>query len=819
MAYTWEDLEELFEQSLEIPEAERSTFLARSCPDNEELKRTLLQMLKQSDEAEQHFFDLQQKVISGLSSGSGVTEIGPGLRVGSYEIVKELGKGGMGVVFLVKRVDGEFDHLVAIKFFRKALFKDLLLDFRHEQSVLASLKHPSIAQIYDGGVYNEELAYFVMEYVEGIPIHEYVEKQQLSRNSRLNLFLEVCRAVEFSHRNLILHCDIKPGNILVTKEGFVKLLDFGISSFLIRDEVEEGQETRLLGTPQYASPEQLKGQKTSTASDVYQLGILLHKLLSQEFPWEQAEEGRQQMDTELSRKLKIAKGLPFELLAIVEKALAEEPEERYRNVENLFQDISHYQHHYPVKAVQAGKSYPFKKYVERNKYTVATTAFTFLVLLAGVVSSLWQARIAQEERERAEQTAAFVKSLFVSADPFESQEKDYRSFSVYDFLSEKKEGIFQDSEMPPEALSVAREMGSLAEKEGNSLWKIKKDYLLGKAYSLEYNFEEARLAYQKAYQEIDYLQQKDPYAAASLLQDIALNRHLNGEYDSAEIFYKAALKDFEQHEMQDTEEAVNCYNCYSQLLRSTGRYDSALLMADKAIAYKIKKGGDSADMNLVSSFADRALIYMETGAYKKAEKDFQKAIGIGLQQLDSANQNLAIILGNFAILKNLQQKYSEAEDLNQRLLEMALAENGPAHPDVAYARLQLAESLLGQQRLKEAEEEVNKGILSVEEILRPNHYLNGILYLLRSRINILKGDFSLAKSDAEKSLEVFESSLPADHYRIGLAKVRYGISLAESGEREKGMKMVRQGIPLLEASAANTKSYRQEAAEYLQAAL
>jgi eukaryotic-like serine/threonine-protein kinase len=282
----WKEVEAVFEQALEVPAGERSDFLRRSCAGDEELRCEVASLLD-SHSLAGTFLDSSELFLSSDEFQEN-GDLG-GQMIDHYRIIREIGRGGMGAVFLAERADAEYEKKVAIKLIKRGMDTDSVLrHFRTERQILASFDHPNIARLFDGGTTESGLPYFVMECVGGIPIDDYCNKHALSLSQRLNLFREVCAAVSYAHRHLVIHRDIKRTNILVTADGIPKLLDFGIAKILQQWDGVQSLATlpglRLM-TPEYASPEQVRGEPVTTASDVYSLGIVLYELLTGQLPY------------------------------------------------------------------------------------------------------------------------------------------------------------------------------------------------------------------------------------------------------------------------------------------------------------------------------------------------------------------------------------------------------------------------------------------------------------------------------------------------------------------------------------------------------
>jgi len=275
----WGQVRGVFDQAASLPSAERTAYLDQACADDADLRREVESLLLSHHEAGTEFLNTPAINLSRPAP----TRVGR--RIGAYNIVEEIGRGGMGEVYRAGRADGQYEKEVAIKLVRGGYNTASVLErFRHERQILASLDHPNIARLLDGGTTDEGLPYLVMELIEGTPIDQYCDAQKLGVNERLRLFVQVCSAVQYAHQRLVIHRDIKPGNILVTKEGVPKLLDFGIAKIL---DPAASAATTVAGpmTPEYASPEQIRGEPITTATDVYSLGVVLYQLLTGRSPY------------------------------------------------------------------------------------------------------------------------------------------------------------------------------------------------------------------------------------------------------------------------------------------------------------------------------------------------------------------------------------------------------------------------------------------------------------------------------------------------------------------------------------------------------
>ena len=431
----WKEVETILEQALEHSVEERAAFVQRNCNGDEELRREVESLLR-SHALAGNFIDQRSLFFSDEELKDDDASIAPGTVIGAYRITREIGRGGMGAVYLAERADQQYTKQVAIKLIKRGMDTDAVLrHFRNERQILAGFDHPNIARLFDGGTTGDGLPYFVMEYVEGVPINEYCAAHKISLVERLKLFGEVCAAVSYAHRHTVIHRDIKMSNILVTSDGTPKLLDFGIAKILRPGAGAEALLT-MTGvrpmTPEYASPEQVRGESVTTASDVYSLGIVLYELLVGRSPYRftsrsPVDVAREVTDAEPARpSTAVARGkdlkfdpmgvrnskvLKGDLDNIVLMALRKEPERRYQSVEQLSDDIRRHLGNRPVLARRDTVRYRAAKFVQRNKLAVAAALLVLASLVAGLVATTWQAHRATVEKRRAEKRFNDVRHL------------------------------------------------------------------------------------------------------------------------------------------------------------------------------------------------------------------------------------------------------------------------------------------------------------------------------------------------------------------------------------------------------------------------
>jgi serine/threonine protein kinase len=411
-------VEAIFNEALAVEEEARMALIEFRSNGDREIKAEVVSLLK-ACEVEENLREsrrLEPEAERELPSEP--------TRVGPYLLDRLLGRGGMGAVYLAHRADGQFEQKVAIKLIDLPLATELFKErFRRERQILAQLQHPYIARLLDGGETRTGDLYLAMEYVDGLPIHRFCDQRNLALPQRLALFLCVCEAVQFAHQNFVVHRDLKPDNILVAEEGTPRLLDFGTAKLLTGSAAKPGGELTREGyqsfTPLYASPEQVMGRPITAASDTYALGVLLYVLLTGVHPYELKELTAAEMlrvicEEPPRRPLHaagLAKRMDADLEAILMKALRKEPGERYRTADQLSSDLRAYQEGKPVAAHQGTLRYRAAKFILRNRISVVGSALLAASLVAGVIGVAWQANVANEERRRAEASAADLRQL------------------------------------------------------------------------------------------------------------------------------------------------------------------------------------------------------------------------------------------------------------------------------------------------------------------------------------------------------------------------------------------------------------------------
>src|SRR5450631_2423214 len=437
-AERWRRISSVFDQLCELPECERSAMLELRCGEDAELRRDVSALLEADAGGRALDVHVPKLCLAVAADWVRDSEALPaGTVIGNWRIQRELGRGGMGMVMLAERVDGQFEQRAALKLIKRGMDSEAVLArFLQERQILARLSHPNIAHLLDGGLSADGRPYFVMEYVEGAPLIDYCAAHALDLRARIGCVLKICAALQFAHRQLVVHLDIKPSNVIVTKAGEVKLLDFGIAKLLGESPAEPPLHTRTQAqrpfTAGYASPEQLLGEPVSTATDVYGIGCLLYELLTGHRANGDAaspEEARQALargeplaPSKAAGTTRAVPGISPRRLrgdfdTIVLKALKREPERRYPTVEALAEDLRRCLDEHPIAARRDTLLYRTGKFVTRNPIGVALAALAFVGLPGATTFALSQASSARAEALRAQAVTHYLVDIFRVADP------------------------------------------------------------------------------------------------------------------------------------------------------------------------------------------------------------------------------------------------------------------------------------------------------------------------------------------------------------------------------------------------------------------
>ncbi|MEZ4416919.1 MAG: serine/threonine-protein kinase [Gemmatimonadota bacterium] len=694
----WTRLEELFNGALEVPAAERDAFLERACAGDQALLQEIRSLLR-ADGLQPRGAFIDAELGRALEQLSAEDLAAPsGRRFGPYRILEPLGAGGMGAVYLAERADDEFEKRVAIKLMRGGIANDVgRARFLAERQILAHLEHPGIARLLDGGTTEDGSPFVVMEYVDGVPITESARTRNLTTEGTLWLFLEVCAAVQYAHNNLVVHRDLKPANILVTHEGAAKLLDFGIAKLLEPGESGDGPLTRnaagRLMTPEYASPEQVRGEPVGTATDVYALGVLLYQLLAGALPFKLESQSAAEIERIVTTRepeppSRVAAERPIrsDLDAIVLKAMRKEPERRYASVAQFADDIKAYLAGHPVSARPNSWTYRAHKFVVRNRLGVAAAA------ALGVLSTFYTYRLAVErntariEARKAEQVAAFVTGLFRVADPDASQGRDITARELVDSGE----------------VRLRTELAEQPEVRGEML------SLIGYVYQQLGLLDRARPALEEALQLTRSVEGDDSEAATTAKDRLRRVYTAQGDLEEAERLARELVETARARRPPDVRELAVSLLALADVLEEATKVEEEATLAGEAVELAGQLQGAVRDTTLYHALGARGNARLNNGDLVGARQDMERALELAETLLHEDNSNLIILRSNLSGVYRLQGEFDLAEEGLRENIAQAERVLGSEHPQVGFNLISLSNVLKEQGQFADAEAAIRR---------------------------------------------------------------------------------------------------------------
>lgn len=756
-----------------------------------------------------------------------------GERIGPYRLVRLLGSGGMGVVYLAERIDRQFTQQVAIKLVRQRLvdpqFEARLIA---ERQILADLKHPNIARLHDGGTTADGTPYLVIEYIDGEPIDRYCERLELDVPARLELFLTVCSAVHHAHQNLIVHRDIKPSNILVTREGVPKLLDFGIARLLDASGTARAgltQEGSAVMTPESAAPEQLLGQPITTATDVYALGILLFRLLTGQPPYRLAG-GRaaelaqaiclQQPERPSAMRRdspRLARRLKGDLDNIVLYALRKEPERRYRSVTEFARDIRLHLASEPVLARPDTWHYRTSKFVQRHTTAVALSTLLGLSLAGFGTALVVQNERVLQERDTAREVSRFLQDIFMQPDPGHARGLN---ITAREILERGAQNIGRDlDERPLVQATLMATIGRVyfnlgdyaqAERMLRDALRIRRQ-LLGTAHP-EVAASSTALA-QALIRQAEYAEAEKLLEAA-----LAIERREHGEASRQVAASRQSLAELYQatgrleDAAQQANEAIRIYqrlgeehaielaegkNLLARNLRARNQLETADQMMREAIALVREHRGD--DYPLLAYYLQNlAVLLLTQGEREAAREVLYEAISLTRRVLGEEHDLLGGSLVMLGMLLHDQGQYAAAEDLLREALAVHTRARGPDHPFVGYDMTSLAMLLHDTGRSDEAESLLREALRIYQAQLGERHqYIASTLTELAALL--ADGDRAEeAEPLIRRALEIRQHDHPDHHPLVATTQSVYARVLARLGRPAEAEALMAASLPHLQ---------------------
>jgi len=832
----WNHIEKICFEAIRFNKKEREIYLKNSCQGDLDLLKEVKSLL---DEESSHVMK------------SPLVHITPSLpfkskNIGPYRIIRSINSGGMGEVYLAARDDEQFERFVALKVVRNEIISDdLLKRFYQERQILANLNHPNIARLFDGGTTEDGLPWFAMEYVEGDPITQYCKTHHLSVREKIRLFLEVCSAVNFAHQNLIIHQDLKPDNILITQNGTPKLLDFGIARLLTLDQVSglPFSQSRIL-TPEYASPQQIQNKPASTTDDIYSLGVLLFKLLTDELPFSFNEYDFQSIEDSICHTRPVIpsvvsgnRNLKGDLDSIIMKALEKNSGDRYASVVRFADDLRRYLTHLPVSAREASLYYRASKFTLRHKWGVGATSVMIALLITFTAITIFQSKEIQmhaqqveQEKKRAEEISTFLINLFESVDPSEARN---RSLSAVDLLHRGADQVNDElSDQPSLQSDLLLVISDVYESLG--LYKEGLE-LAEKAYSLKQSI----------------LNSPHPDIAKSL-NSIGWLHHQTGDYEKSDSVLTAALTMRKNLFGNRHLDVARSLNDLAVLKQTVGDYSATDSLLQQAISIRKSFLGNQHE-SVAVALSNYAALKWRMGEINAADSLMKESLAVFQATVGNDDPRVPIVMTNLAVILLQKDDVEEAEYLYREALDIRLKLFGEEHPDVAYSYAHLGNLLRAKEKFDESEILLLKALNLRKSLFGDGHVLVGYSHRVLGFLYEAKGSYSKAENEYLKAIEIFRKIFPEDHektaemlYSLGklymhsenyvqgeqplreALRIRQkvfgsnhlrtaetmtslGICIADIGKKAEAIKFLNSGLNILENAGYNEKDLIQKA--------
>lgn len=807
----WEKIQSLFEKALELEPSARENFLKHECGDDKELFDEVVSLISADEK--------QHSIFSG-SAGDYIAIDDANLDgkiFGTYRTIKQIGIGGMGSVYLAERIDGHFEQKVALKIVKPGMnSNEIIRRFEDERQILARLQHPNIARLLDGGISDLGLPYFTMEYVEGKPITDYCDENNLTIEERLGLFKKVCEAVLYAHQNLVIHRDIKPGNILVQEDGTVKLLDFGIAKVFEDDEDQQRFVTRTsmrVMTPEYASPEQVRGEPVSTATDIYSLGLILYQLLTGCPPYEVTSTSALEMEriiclTEpqkpstmvtkiilsppdrnqkyspdfISQKRKttipkLKKRVSGDLDNICLMAIRKETERRYSSIAQFITDIDNHLTGMPVIARKSTVSYRTKKFIQRHKAGVVVAASA--VLIVAILTTVYFMQLAEErdkaqlEAEKSKKVSEFLTGIFQLSDPEYSKGESITARELLDNGVKRIESELSDQ---PEVL--ANMLG-----------------VMGNVYKNLGLYPNALILLQRAYSINDSLLGSSSPETAKSLNDLAGINFAMGDYGPAVEKFNKAIGIRKNIYGEESLETAESKNDLAMVLREEGEYEEAEILLNASLSVR-KKILSSGSPEVAQSMNNLGLLKDDLGKYDEAKKLFEESLKIKEKLYGKIHPSVTETMGNLAFLLRQMGEYNEASKLFDETLEIDKKLFGDIHPAISTDLYNIASitALIGD--LNSAEKLYTEVLELDKKLLGEEHPyialdLNNLAGILSD-----KGEFEKAEQIYKESLAMNKKIFGDEHPEVATSLSNLGVMYNRWGKLSRAEPLLKSALDM-----------------------
>ncbi len=819
----WQKIGRLFDEALKRDREQRREWLKKQCAGDDALFDEVSSLLEADENSAAV---LEQPLVD--TSGEGEKYIGQ--LFGAYRISKHIASGGMGRVFLAHRHDGLYDQQVVIKVIHANLKSPSFRQrFRRERQILAGLNHPHIAHVIDGGLSDAGDPYLVMSHAEGLPLDRYLERERPSLNERLNLFMQICDAVIYAHRHLVVHRDLKPDNILVDAQGRIKLLDFGIAKVL--EDSEDAFQTVVADapapfTPQYAAPEQIAGEPMTTLVDVYALGVILYRMVSGELPYRVTTTNRPMAlrvvrDTVPEKPSRRAHPrLPYgggslrgDLDTICLKALKKEPALRYESVEMLKNDIARYRQGLPISARDDTLSYRLKKFAGRHAVAASLSgAFSLILILVVILYTMQLKREtgrARQEALKSRQVATFLTDLFDAAGPQSTRGRALTPLELVQTGSEKIEkGLSEQPAVQAEMFALigdvyrrigeyerAARMENKALERNLTLYGVNSEQtarnylLLAGLYYETSDMERARSHYQRALNLQDYVTRQPAIFQADIMMGLGNLHYEEGGYSRADSFYNAGLRLYREAEGNASTAIATALNGLGDTARKLGRYRQAESLYKQALTMRKRLLGDD-HADVAHTLNHLARLLYTTGDHTAAESYARQALALRVSIYGYEHLETIASLSNLANILNKNGRPAAAAVYYRRALKGLRIRLGPAHPYIAAVTNNLGKALMNQNKPDSAAILFRRGMTMNDSVLPPEHINRATPMISMGRLLLSQGRADSAQALLSRAYDIRRNKLGPDNRLSALAANALAECLLAQGKHKEAGKLL-----------------------------
>jgi serine/threonine-protein kinase len=789
-AARWEQLQAIFLRTVDLPAGAQRAALDAACGSDEDLKTAVLELLE-ADARTGGAVDGDLAEVAGDVLDSPWSLSPASDRFGPYRIVEMIKEGGMGVVYLGERTD--VGQRVAIKVLRDAwVSPSRRARFAIEQRTLARLSHPSIARLYDVDTLDEGTPFFVMEYVDGVPITEHCRARGCSIAERLALLRGVCVAVQHAHRQLIVHRDLKPSNVLVTADGEVKLLDFGISKEVdaLTGSVDQTQIYRML-TPRYAAPEQHRGEEVGVYTDVYALGVMLYELLAGSLPPENpaasavvasiAPPAPSVVGATQPWGRPLARSAWTDLDVLCATAMHHDIGRRYATVDALIRDIDHYTNRQPLDARPDGWRYRAHKFVSRHATGVAAT-IAVAAMIAGLVGfytfRLASARnAAVAEAARTQRIQQFMLNLFDAGDPDVAPASEMKVLTLVDRGVQEARALDRD---PAIQAALFETLGTVYQGLGE--------------------FDRADGLLRQAVDQQRRLPDADQGDVADSLVSLGLSKLAQAKFSEAEQLINEGLQIGSRSLPRTHPSVARATAARGKAIEAQGAYARAIPILEDAV--RLYTAGGNAPLEISAAMTELANTHFYAGHLDEAEALNRQVLEMDRRLRGSGHPHVADDLLNIAAIESSRGRHGEAERLDREAVDILTAWYGADHPETASAMTILAQALTFQRRqLDEAATLLRRALATQERVYGPAHPRVGFVLNEIGNVAMQQQAFDEAEAAFARSLAVNRAAYPdGRHFRIGVALSNLGGAVMARGDYARAEPLLRESVAVLTAA-------------------